>query len=178
MNSHNGHGPLPRAQLRSFFGSVLTAGVRRRAGAPRVLRPPWRPGRTVNANAAELWRRFTTFLPRRLAALAADRDSDSGSAVLLRFGTQTDTRPIRHGRDGPLTAQAVANYIGKYATKTLTAPGLPTRPIRSIADAHRLTCSRHYQQMITTAWQLGGTAGADGQRLRRRRTCSATAATT
>ena len=188
-----------------------------------------------NANAAELWRRFTTYLPRRLAALAgvtavqlrreiriryvkvaeyqargvvhfhavirldapgdsyqpppshyttgllsdainhaaaaayvaADRDSDSRGTVLLRFGTQTDTRPIHHGPDGPLTAQAVANYIGKYATKSLGAPGLPTRPIRSIADIRHLTCSRHYQQMISTAWRLGGTLPDGGQRLRR-----------
>ncbi len=188
-----------------------------------------------NANAAELWRRFTTYLPRRLAALAgvtvaqlrrdvrvryvkvaeyqargvvhfhaairldapgdsyqpapgryvtgllsdaitqaavaayvaADDDSGSGSTVLLRFGTQTDTRPIHHGPDGPLTAQAVANYIGKYATKSLDAPGLPAGPVRSIADVQRLTCSRHYQQMITTAWQLGGTLADGGQRLRR-----------
>ena len=88
--------------------------------------------------------------------------------MLLRFGSQTDTRPIRRGPDGPLTAHAVANYIGKYATKTLDAPGLPARPVRSIADISRLTCSRHYQQMITTAWQLGGTLPDDGgQRLRR-----------
>jgi len=189
-----------------------------------------------NAHAAELWRRFTTYLPRRLAALAgvtaaqlrrevriryvkvaeyqargvvhfhavirldapgdsyqpppgryttglladainhaaaatyvaAEHDGDSGGTVLLRFGTQTDTRPIRHGPDGPLTAEAVANYIAKYATKTLTAPGLPARPIRSVADIQQLTCSRHYQQMITTAWQLGATLPAEGgQRLRR-----------
>ncbi len=188
-----------------------------------------------NANAAELWRRFTTYLPRRLAALAgvtvaqlrrdvrvryvkvaeyqargvvhfhavirldapgdtyqpppgryttgllsdaitqaaaaaylaADRGNDASSTVLLRFGTQTDTRPIRHGPDGPLTAQAVANYIGKYATKSLDAPGLPARPIRSIADIHRLSCSRHYQQMIATAWQLGGALPDGGQRLRK-----------
>ena len=188
-----------------------------------------------NANAAELWRRFTTYLPRRLAALAgvtvaqlrrdvrvryvkvaeyqargvvhfhavirldatgdtyqpppgryttglladaitqaaaaayvaADRDNDASSTVLLRFGTQTDTRPIRHGPDGPLTAQAVANYIGKYATKSFDAPGLPARPVRSIADIHRLTCSRHYQKMIATAWQLGGALPDGGQRLRR-----------
>ncbi len=101
------------------------------------------------------------------AYVATDRGGDCGT-VLLRFGTQADTRPIRHGPDGPLTAQAVANYIGKYATKSLDAPGLPAPPIRHIADAQRLTCSRHYQQMITTAWRLGGTLPADdGQRLRR-----------
>jgi len=54
----------------------------------------------------------------------------------------------RHG-------QAVANYIAKYATKTLTAPGLPSHRIRAEADIERLRCSAHYRRLITTAWQLG-----------------------
>ena len=155
-----------------------------------------------NARAGDLWRRFTTYLPRRLARLAgltqaALRDrcrvryvkvteyqargvihyhavirldapgddyqpppalfttgllrqaigqaaataaiiavpgTGQGPAVVLRFGDQTDTRPIRHdGGDLPgtgrkLSAQAVGNYIAKYATKTLGAPACPTGP--------------------------------------------------
>ena len=155
-----------------------------------------------NAHAGELWRRFTTYLPRYLArlggvtgtqlrtavriryvkvaeyqargvvhfhavvrldaatadgtyqppptsytaALLADAIDQAAAAVrisadtgtprpiTLRFGTQTDARPIHRdavvssGR--PLDGQAVANYIAKYATKTLTAPGLPHTRIR------------------------------------------------
>ena len=47
-------------------------------------------------------------------------------------------RPIRQadvtGTGKPLNRQAVANYIAKYATKTLTAPGLPACRIRTEAD--------------------------------------------
>ena len=79
---------------------------------------------------------------------------------MLGFGAQTDTRIIRHGHDLPGTGQAlngvaVANYIAKYATKTLTAPGLPSHRIRGEADIERLRCSAHYRRLITTAWQLG-----------------------
>jgi Replication initiator protein, pSAM2 len=49
----------------------------------------------------------------------------------------------------------VANYIAKYATKTLTAPGLPSCRIRSDVDIERLRCPAHYRRLITTAWQLG-----------------------
>ena len=82
-------------------------------------------------------------------------------ALTLRFGAQTDARPVRHGSDLPgtghaLSVQAVANYIAKYATKALDAPGIPDRPLRSALDIEALRCSRHYRQMITTAWQLGG----------------------
>jgi hypothetical protein len=191
-----------------------------------------------NAHAGDLWRRFTTYLPRRMAALAGisqrqlhalvriryvkvaeyqargvvhfhaiirlDRTPDAGfedayhppdpfftaallceairqavvavalpivpstddpgsPARLLTFGSPqgTDVRPIRHsdglpGTGQALSARAVANYIAKYATKALDAPGLPARPIRSRPDLDATRCSRHYRQMITTAWDLGG----------------------
>jgi hypothetical protein len=179
-----------------------------------------------NAHAADLWRRFVTYLPRHLARLAGvtqktlraqlrirfvkvaeyqargvvhfhavirldaagedyqppaasytadllcdaidqaaavrlviDRD---GQAVALGFGPQTDRRIIRHGTDLPgtgqaLNGQAVANYIAKYATKTISGRGLPSQRLRGEADIADLRCSAHYRAMITAAWQLGGT---------------------
>jgi hypothetical protein len=82
-------------------------------------------------------------------------------AHTLRFGAQVDTKPIARGDGLPgtghkLSVQAVGNYIAKYATKALDAPGLPDRPLRSSQDITSLRCNRHYQAMITTAWQLGG----------------------
>ena len=179
-----------------------------------------------NACAGDLWRRFTTYLPRHLARLAGvtgrelraaaphpvrqggrvpgtrrrplprrdppgrprrglpaparpvhrqpavrrhrpgrrrrprPRRPRREPAALLRFGTQTDTRPIRRdtiaATGQPLDGQAVANYIAKYATKTLTAPGVPAQRLRHLVDIEHLRCSAHYKQMITTAWQLGG----------------------
>jgi hypothetical protein len=180
-----------------------------------------------NAHASQLWRRFTTYLPRCLArrlsmtqrqlravarvhyvkvaeyqtrgvvhfhavirldapgegyqpppdGISADMLCDAirlaaatvhvtvddryGSAITLGFGAPqgTDVRPIRRddlARTGrPLNSQAVANYIAKYATKTLTAPGLPTTRLASAAEIAQLRCSRHYQALITTAWDLG-----------------------
>jgi hypothetical protein len=179
-----------------------------------------------NAHAADLWRRFVTYLPRHLArrlgitqkllrslvrirfvkvaeyqvrgvvhfhavirldaagedyqppppGITADLLCDAidqaaavrliidhdGQAVALGFGTQTDTRIIRHGSGLPgsgqaLNGQAVANYIAKYATKTITGHGLPSTRIRREADLGQLRCTAHYRAMITAAWQLGGT---------------------
>ena len=184
-----------------------------------------------NACAGELWRRFTTYLPRQLARLAGLtqktlRDScrvryvkvaeyqargvihfhavirldapgedyqpppgrfttallcdaitraAAAAAVTvesapehpdhpgltLRFGGQVDTRPIRHGDDLPgtgrkLSARAVGNYIAKYATKSLDAPGLPGRPLATRLDIDALRCPAHHRKMIATAWELGG----------------------
>jgi hypothetical protein len=90
------------------------------------------------------------------------RSNPSWPALVLRFGNQVDVKPIRHdGDDLPgtgrkLSVRAVGNYIAKYATKSLDAPGLPDRPLRSARDVADLRCHRHYKAMIETAWELGG----------------------
>jgi hypothetical protein len=82
--------------------------------------------------------------------------------VTLGFGPQTDTRTIRHGTELPgtgqaLNGQAVANYIAKYATKTISGHGVPSMRIRREADIEQLRCPAHYRAMITAAWHLGCT---------------------
>jgi hypothetical protein len=82
--------------------------------------------------------------------------------VTLGFGPQTDTRIIRDSSGLPgtgqaLNGQAVANYIAKYATKTLAAPGVPSHRLRVLGEVEALRCSAHYRQMITAAWHLGST---------------------
>ena len=61
----------------------------------------------------------------------------------------------------------MANYIAKYATKTLTVPGVPDKRIRTAFDLQALRCSAHYQRMITTAWQLGRRTATGDPRFRR-----------
>ncbi len=95
----------------------------------------------------------------------------TGSGVRLAFGAQTDVRPIRYASDLPgtgqaLSGQAVANYIAKYATKTLTVPGVPDTRIRTAFDLQGLRCSRHYREMITAAWRLGSRQATGEPRFR------------
>ncbi len=95
-------------------------------------------------------------------------------AVRLTFGAPqgTDARPIRHdtaltGTGQALSTPAVANYIAKYATKTLTVPGVPDRRIGTALDLTVLRCSAHYRRMITTAWELGSKRATGDPRFRR-----------
>ena len=66
----------------------------------------------------------------------------------------------------PLDAEAVANYIAKYATKALAAPGVPDARIRHAAEITGLRCSAHYRAMITTAWELGARQATGDPRFR------------
>ena len=91
-------------------------------------------------------------------------------AVMLGFGAQTDRRPLRRdtivSTGKPLDAAAVANYIAKYATKTLHAPGVPDTRIRHASEIGGLRCSAHYRAMITTAWELGARQATGDARFR------------
>jgi Replication initiator protein, pSAM2 len=85
---------------------------------------------------------------------------DPGLGRILRFGTQIDVRVIRDtgtlpGTGAALSPQAVANYIAKYATKTISAPGLPHRPLHSPDAIVALSCGQHYKRLISTCWKLG-----------------------
>jgi hypothetical protein len=84
---------------------------------------------------------------------AAVTAADPSLGRILRFGTQIDTRVIHSG--GALSAQAVANYIAKYATKTTGAPGLPHRPVNGPAAIAGLHCAPHHKRLISTCWELG-----------------------
>jgi hypothetical protein len=97
----------------------------------------------------------------------------TGTAIALTFGAPqgTDVRIIRNGQQLPgtgqeLKAQVVANYIAKYATKTLTVPGLPAQRLRHQSEIEHLRCPAHCRSMIATAWQLGGNRATGLERLR------------
>jgi hypothetical protein len=189
-----------------------------------------------NLHAGDLWRRFTTYLPRQLArrlsitqkglrelvriryvkvaeyqargvvhfhavirldapgqdyqppppGITADMLCDAigqaaaavtittgppGPAIRLSFGDQTDRRIIREGHPlaatgNALDGAAVANYIAKYATKSLTVPGLPDCKFRTMFDIRQLRCSAHYRRIITTCWDLASRTRTRDPRLR------------
>jgi hypothetical protein len=117
-------------------------------GTTGDCQPP--PARYTAAMLSDAIRQAAAVISYDTAAITAG-DPDLGR--ILRFGTQIDTRVIHSG--GALSAQAVANYIAKYATKTTGAPGLPNRPINGPAAIAGLHCAAHHKRLISTCWELG-----------------------
>lgn len=89
-----------------------------------------------------------------------------GLAVVLRFGRQVDVRPIRsshttHGQDGSdlandeLSAEKVAAYVAKYATKAADDFGLPPT-VRRAADVDLLglDVTEHTRRILAVVDQL------------------------
>ncbi|SBW24691.1 putative plasmid replication initiator protein [Candidatus Protofrankia californiensis] len=75
-----------------------------------------------------------------------------GSAV-ARWGRQVDIRRV-HAGDGALSVDQVANYIAKYATKSVTGSGVLDRPIRDRTELAGLGLRPHAQRLIRACWQL------------------------
>jgi hypothetical protein len=102
--------------------------------------------------------------------LGPDDDHPAMPALALGFGPQTDARPVHRQQviatGKPLDAVAVANYIAKYVTKSLAAPGVPDHRIRRVSQIDRLRCSAHSRAMITTAWELGAPHATGDPRFR------------
>jgi len=94
---------------------------------------------------------------------------EGGSARYARWGEQLDVHNITEGDEqaGELSAEQVAGYIAKYATKATESfgSGLDRR-----LTADDLDCldklPAHVAKLVQAAWELGGRPEFDGLRLR------------
>ncbi len=72
---------------------------------------------------------------------------------LFRWGVQLDAHPIK---DSALTTpDAVAAYIGKYVSKSVTETGGTDRPVTAPGQIDRRNVNRHLRTLMHTCWRLG-----------------------
>jgi hypothetical protein len=86
-----------------------------------------------------------------------------------RWGEQLDIRNITEGEDqaGELSAEQVAGYIAKYATKATESFGAGLDRRLSADDLDHLDqLPAHVAELVRAAWELGGHPELDGLRLR------------
>lgn len=76
--------------------------------------------------------------------------------LALRWGAQTDARPLRSAGDGP-DDDAVAAYIAKYVTKGASDTGAGIdHPPTTRGDIESASVSEHVRTLLRTCWRLGG----------------------
>ncbi|WP_458243748.1 replication initiator [Streptomyces sp. MAI_2237] len=74
----------------------------------------------------------------------------------LRWGAQTDARPLRTDGDGP-DDDAVAAYVANYVTKGASDTGAGTdHPLSNREDIESAPVSEHTRTLMRTCWRLGG----------------------
>jgi hypothetical protein len=99
----------------------------------------------------------------RSASLSVARPD--GTELAVQWGAQLDIRAISatvanqiEDGHGHISEGRLAGYIAKYATKGTGATDTTDRPIRSEHHINHLQLSPHHEQIIRTAWHLGGLA--------------------
>jgi hypothetical protein len=95
---------------------------------------------------------------------------EGGPERYARWGEQLDVRNITRGDDeaGELSAEQVAGYIAKYATKATESFGSGLdRRLTAADDLDRLDgLPAHVAELVRACWELGGRPQLDGLRLR------------
>jgi len=93
---------------------------------------------------------------------------DGGPGRYARWGEQLDVRNItRDEQAGELSAEQVAGYIAKYATKATESfgSGLDRRLTADDLD-HLDKLPAHIGELVRACWELGGRPELEGLRLR------------
>jgi hypothetical protein len=93
---------------------------------------------------------------------------DGGSGRYARWGEQLDVRNItRDKQAGELSAEHVAGYIAKYATKATESFGAGLDRRLDVDDLDHLDrLPAHVAELVRACWALGGRPELEGLRLR------------
>jgi hypothetical protein len=95
-------------------------------------------------------------------------DEDQGVTLTARWGEQLDVRRITEaGDEGELSAEQVAGYVAKYATKSTEALGVTLDHHIGEVELEGLDVPAHVAELVRACWDLGGRPGLGGLRLRK-----------
>jgi hypothetical protein len=95
-------------------------------------------------------------------------DEDQGVTLTARWGEQLDIRHITEaGNDKELSAEQVAGYIAKYATKATEALGVTLDHRIGEAELEELELPAHVVELVRACLELGARPSLRGLRLRK-----------
>jgi len=83
-------------------------------------------------------------------------DEDQGVDLVARWGEQLDVRHINEAVDeGELSAEQVAGYVAKYATKSTEALGVTLDHRICEVELEGLNVPAHVAELVRACWELG-----------------------
>jgi hypothetical protein len=131
-------------------------------GCPSCVAPP-PPGFTADLLEAAVRRAAATVtVPCPMA------DDDQAVTLVARWGEQLDVHSITEvGEEGELSAEQVAGYVAKYATKSTEALGVTLDRRVCEVELEGLNLPAHVAELVRACWELGGRPGLAGLRLRK-----------
>jgi replication initiator protein RepSA len=93
-------------------------------------------------------------------------DDDQVVTLTAGWGEQLDVRRIDGDDDGELSAEQVAGYVAKYATKSTEALGVTLDQRVTADDLQDLELPAHVAELVRACWELGARPGLARLRLR------------
>jgi Replication initiator protein, pSAM2 len=116
---------------------------------------------------AELLERAVRQAAATVALPCPPVDGDQGVTLVARWGEQLDVHPITEAGDaGELSAEQVAGYVAKYATKGTEALGVTLDHRIGEVELEGLDAPAHVAELVRACWELGGRPGLGNLRLR------------
>ena len=120
-----------------------------------AARPVWprrRPGSPPSCSSAAVRQAAAT-----VAVPCPALDEDQGVTLVARWGEQLDVHPITEaGDEGELSAEQVAGYVAKYATKSTEALGVTLDHRVCEVELEGLDVPAHVAELVRACWELGG----------------------
>jgi hypothetical protein len=143
------------------FHAVLRLDAATQCRCPGCLAPPPEP---FTADLLELALRETVPAVR----VPCPPVDDDDPARFARWGSQLDVRNITTGDDqaGALSAEQVAGYVAKYATKATESFGSGLDRRLTEGDLARLELPAHVAELVQACWELGARPSLSRLRLR------------
>jgi hypothetical protein len=154
------------------FHAIIRLDAATTCGCPACVAPP-PAGFTADLLEAAVRRAAAT-----VAVACPMVDEAQGVTLTARWGEQLDVRHITEaGDEQELSAEQVAGYIAKYATKATEALGITLDHRLGEVELEDLDLPAHVIELVRACFELAARPGLAGLRLGWGRTCLGSAAT-
>jgi hypothetical protein len=133
------------------FHAIIRLDAATTCGCPACVAPP------PAGFTAELLERAVRHAAATVAVPCPIVDEDQGVTLVARWGEQLDVRHITDaGDEKELSAEQVAGYVAKYATKSTEALGVTLDHRVSEEDLEELDVPAHVAELVRACFELSG----------------------
>jgi hypothetical protein len=143
------------------FHAVIRLDAATGCGCPACVAPP------PAGFTADLLERAVRQATAAVVVPCPAVEDDQGVILIARWGEQLDVRQITEaGDDQELSAEQVAGYVAKYATKATEALGVTLDHRVDEADLEQLNVPAHVAELVRACFELGSRPSLGRLRLR------------
>jgi hypothetical protein len=142
------------------FHAIIRLDAASDCGCPACVAPP------PAGFTAELLEQGVRRAAATVTVPCPSLDNDQAVTLTARWGEQLDVRHIAADEGGELSADQVAGYVAKYATKGAEALGVTLDHRVRVEELEELEVPAHVAELVRACWELGARPSLAALRLR------------